>query len=222
VQLSDSALPVGAVAHSFGLETLVAEEGLTVARLELFLRDYLSETGAHDVTFCRAAYRQAAGGALAEEVWLELNRRLGARKLSREGRAASATLGRRFLRLVFGVEPLPLLERAARTAEEAGVDTHHAAAFGLACGALRLGEEAATLAYLHQTLAGLVSACQRLLPLGQTLAQQMLWRLKTAIVEASRASASDELDLDGTYCFTPLADLAAMRHPSLDTRLFIS
>src|SRR5260370_42636655 len=52
LQLADSALPVGAAAHSFGLETLVAEEWLSVETLETFLHDYLSEAGTLECSFC--------------------------------------------------------------------------------------------------------------------------------------------------------------------------
>jgi urease accessory protein UreF len=34
--------------------------------------------------------------------------------------------------------------------------------------------------------------------------------------------ASREVTLDEINCFTPLIDLASMRHPLLETRLFIS
>lgn len=74
-------------------------------------------------------------------------------------------------------------------------------------------------AYLHQTLAGLVSACQRLLPLGQTRARQILSNLKTTIVNVVNSSAED---YDEVNCFTPLLDLGSMRHTTLTTRLFIS
>ena len=46
-------------------------------------------------------------------------------------------------------------------------------------------------AYLNQSVAGLVSACQRLMPLGQTAASQLLWALKPAILEAV-----DEAEVD--------------------------
>ena len=55
LQLSDSALPVGAMNQSFGLESLVAEESLNNDQLEAFLKAYLGEVGWFEGLFCGAA-----------------------------------------------------------------------------------------------------------------------------------------------------------------------
>jgi urease accessory protein len=194
LQLADSALPIGAAAHSFGLETLTSEGVLHPDNLEDFLTAWLEESGAQEAIFVRRAY---AGHAR------ELSEELSARKPSRESREASLKLGHRFAQLVNAI---------AGTQIATGL--HYSIAFGAAAAQLAIDEDAAVLAYLQQSVAGLVSACQRLMPLGQVAAARVVWNLKPAI---ERASAQKEIS-----CFTPLPEIASMRHPSLETRLFIS
>ncbi len=221
LQLADSAWPIGAAAHSFGLESLVAEGVLQVTTLERFFQDYLLETGGLEAAFCRAAHQLGVNDCQPQRIeqWLELNGRLSALQPAREIRAGSTTLGRRFLQLVTGLDERACLAEVMDPARERDLEIHHCAAFGFVGGALGFAEELTALAYLQQSLAGLVSACQRLLPLGQTQATRILWSLKPVIIEAVRQSAAG---IDSSACFTPLIDTAAMRHPALATRLFIS
>ena len=197
LQLADSALPIGGAAHSFGLETLAGEECLTPLGVETFLNAYLEEAGVLDAVFVRRAWK-STGGLPA------LNAELSARKLAREPREASLKLGRRFADLVNGMLEQPVIE----------TNLHYCIAFGAAGAAFAIPADAVALAYLHQSVTGLVFACQRLMPLGQAAAARIIWNLKPAI---ARISLSQEAS-----CFSPYLELASMRHGSIETRLFIS
>ena len=198
LQLADSALPVGAMAHSFGLETLVEEQSLHPGNLASFLRDYLAETGRLEAFFVRRARRGDDPAALSEE--------LDARRPARESREASLRMGRRFVELF-----------RALSAARLPSTVHYPVAFGAAGAVLEIPEEPLAQAYLQQSVTGLVSACQRLMPLGQVASSQLIWSLRPAILEA--VSNSERLECP---CYTPLAELGSMRHASLETRLFIS
>src|SRR5258708_15599489 len=188
LQLSDTALPIGALSHSVGVECLTVEESLSADGLEAFLSECLEEVGSFEIHFCGAAYRLGIAGRdrFPIERWVDLNLQFSAFKLARESRGASATLGRRFLRLVNGLVQSPIPTAAIAAAQQTETDIHHCAAFGLAGAALEIDEESTLLAYSHQALANLISSCQRLLPLGQTQATQMLWELKPLLAELGR------------------------------------
>ncbi len=227
LHLADSALPIGALAHSFGLETLVSRGLLKVSNLESFLRGYLEETGMAEAVFCREAFLLASNGGtcFSIERWRNLNATLSALKPARESRCGSTALGRNFLMAVSALEDFPVIRSAVEDANQASNHQHpyvieHSPAFGLVGGALEFGEESVVVAYLHQSVASLVSACQRLLPLGQTEATRILWNLKPSMIETAERSLSAHVD--DVCCFNPLLDWGAMEHPVLGTRLFIS
>ena len=198
LQLADSALPVGGASHSFGLETLVEEGLLEPANLAEFLRGYLSESGHLDAVFVRRARRGEELAVLTTE--------LSARRPARESREASLKMGRRFVELF-----------DALTGRRLPTPIHYPIAFGAAGSVLEIAEDLMAQAYLQQAVTGLVSACQRLMPLGQVAASQLIWNLKPAIISA--VSNSERLNCT---CYTPLPELGSMRHASIETRLFIS
>lgn len=207
LQFADSALPIGATAHSFGVEGLTAEGALTVPQIPAFLHAYLEETGALDAQFCRRGFV-----CQTEPAWIALNAELSAWKPARESRTASLVLGRRFLRLAGSLTWVRF----------ADLDAHLAPAFGHAAQAFGLPPDTAVLAYLHQSTASIVSACQRLLPLGQAQAAEILWEIKPKIAAVTTQSADSTTPNARGSSFFQMLDIASMRHPALATRLFIS
>src|SRR5258707_8730614 len=216
MQIADSALPIGTLSHSFGLETLVAEGTLSVERLSFFLQDYLEEAGRVEAAYCLKSYRLGATGTSLMDFdnhWLSLNRQLDALKVARESREASAALGRRFLQLAARLDSHSVFERAVFLNKRQQTHTHYCAAFGLTCGAWAIQPELAVASFLQQSLVTLVSACQRLLPLGQTDASRLTWELKGAIVNVVGHILEAEGDDAITPTVGPLFAVASMAHP---------
>ena len=207
LHLADSALPVGAAAHSFGLEALVAENGLDVADLLLFFQDYLEEAARLEAVFVYAGYDASSPGE-----WRQLNERLSAMKPARETREASLRLGKRLAALAG--------EAFAIASQYSDGPAHYPLMFGHVGRCLGSPRDEVVAAYLHQSLSGLVSACQRLLPLGQSGAAALLWRLKPLMLET--LAAARQIEVEDVCLSQPLLDLASSRHPGLHTRLFIS
>ena len=216
LQVSDSAFPTGAFSHSMGLEAFYEAGKLgDDGDLERLVRLHLSSLATSDCVALRASY-----AADLHEI-LRVDALLSATKITRELRAASSSTGRRFLASVgsLGVEDetLSALTRAARAGKTPG---NAAVGYGAAAPVLGLLAEEAVLAYLYASVASLVAAGQKLIPLGGSTAQRVLSGLADAILEASEKSAG--LGADEMYAFAPTMDVRSMLHERQRTRLYIS
>lgn len=216
LQVSDTAFPTGAFSHSMGLEAFVEAGELGSAEdLRRLGGLYLDSLATSDCVALRAAY-----GARLEEL-LRVDRLLSATKPTRELRAASASTGKRFLFSVsaIGVEEAVIDEFVAsvQVGESPG---NLAVGYGVAASALGLGREEILLAYLYSSTASLVAAGQKLIPLGGSAAQRVLFELGEEIVRTTGRSVS--MDPEEMYAFSPTIDVRSMLHERQRTRLYIS
>lgn len=181
------------------------------ASLGRYIEDLLGEPLLVDGVLCREAHSRAVAGA-----WIvDLNQRASALRLARESREASLAMGRRFAALAAALDPNPLLYGIANLEE-----LHHAVAFGYTFGVFGVDADISVSAFLHQNVLNIISAAQRLLPLGQMQANRIAWKLKPAILNAMAQSRT--LSVTTVCSFAQVPEMASMRHSGLPTRLFIS
>src|SRR5437763_4015919 len=98
---------------------------------------------------------------------------------------------------------------------------HYSAAFGLVGGIVKADETMTTLAYLQQALMGLVSTCQRLMPLGQSQASRLVWQLKPTLFRIASRSKEVVPSIDEITMCTLVVGIGSRRDHSLGTGHFI-
>ncbi len=221
LQTTDATFPTGAYAHSFGFEEAVR---LGLVRDETTLGDFQREhviptLAEFELPYLRFAWTVARSGDLAETAALDAE--LGAGKLARETREASAALGVRRLKALRLLHPEDARLTALAADVAAGtVAGHHAVvcAFGAAAAGVPL--RAALSAYFYGSVAGVCTAAPKLLRIGSDGCQRVL---AAAGREAETAVArSLEVPREDAGWFDPLLEIASMRHERAGERLFIS
>lgn len=236
--LADSACPVGAFSHSWGLETLLARGARGV---ETVLRLWLaSEWAGVEAPAFAAAHRAAARGAAGQ--LLQLDRRADALRLPREWREGGRRVGRRLLVLARtllqeeGAGPgaggawpprrgraTRALERLAAEAAAGSTPGQHPVAAGAVFAAFGVPLPWALTAFLGSSVQGLVAAAVRLAPLGQLEAQRLAARLlREGAPLAGWALEARDPDLERAGGFAPVLEIAGMQHEALAARLFLS
>lgn len=200
VQWLSPAFPTGAFAYSHGLEQAVTDGDVCDEQdLAEWLSDILA-TGAgwNDAVLIACALRGEAEADL-----VDLARAMaGSAERLRETEEQGAAFGRAQGEMTgAGAAELPLPLAVARAA-----------------GTLGLPDQQVIALFLHSFASNLVSAGVRFVPLGQAAGQRVLASLHPLIgILAERAVLSSRDDL-ATSVFR--ADLGAMRHETLDVRIF--
>jgi len=195
--------PLGSFAYSHGLETAIQDRRITTAaQLEEWLRDLLAHgTGRSDAILLQTAYKCTDDAAA-----LALDVTARAFAPTAERLMESVQQGDAFCRttsVIWAIDLPPLT---------------HPVAVGYAAGRLALPASLTATLYLQAFAANLVSCAVRLVPLGQTEGQVVLQRLSGFCADTAAATAQDGPDDMASTTFA--ADIAAMRHETLEHRIF--
>lgn len=201
VQMLSPAFPVGAFAHSQGLEQAISAGIVTdAAGLEGWIRAVLGQgAGRLDAAFLVAAREDSAELETLCDHYLALMPSPGREREARElGAGFAAMAGAMGVAVPPGL-PLPV-------------------AVGVATKALAVGTAEVLALWLQGLASQLVSVAVRFMPLGQAAGQAVLARLAPGIA----ALAEEVPPLHDAWSFTPGADIASIRQGQMDTRIYRS
>lgn len=201
VQILSPAFPIGGFAYSQGLEQAMSDGLVTdPAGLQAWVRAVLIHSaGSGDAVFLAAARQDGADLA-------DLSLMLLAHASGPERQRELLDQGRAFATLVGGIRGQGLADLA------------YPVAVGAATAALRVPTTEVLALWLHGIAAQIVSAAVRFLPLGQTEGQRILWALAPLIAALAEVAATTDCADAAFGAFG--ADMAAMRHETLEVRIF--
>lgn len=193
--------PIGSFAYSHGLEQAIADGHVrTQEDVQAWIADLLqSGSGWNDA-------------ALFSLCWSVDNDELNQMALALAGSAErymeTTQLGRNF-----GIAAEVWTDR-----KQLDGDWAYAVAAGAACVHMGIPQEQAVTACLQGYCAALVSVAVRLVPLGQTSGLKVLRNLAPLIAATATRACAATLDDLGSNCIS--ADIATMKHETLETRIF--
>jgi urease accessory protein len=207
--------PVGAFSYSSGIEWAVeAGDIKNVETLQRWLSALLGMgTGFCDAVFLVHAHRAVA--ARDERALRGVAEVAAAFAPSKERHLESTAQGQAFVRTIQASWPCAAMARFTNTWDG---PIAYSVAVGVACAGHDIPAEAAAHGYLYASIANLVSAGVRLIPLGQTDGQRIIASLETDVAITAERALLAELSDVGSCAFR--ADIASMRHETQYTRLF--
>jgi urease accessory protein len=223
LQLASPTLPVGAYSYSEGLETLI-DWGIICDRKTL--SQWLEQSLGYGAIRLEAAIMVRAYQSVSQSDITALsywNAWASAAKETAELRSQSWQMGNSLIKLLLDLDcsnpthdPTSLPDLASAV----GVPCNYAIVFGIAAAYWQIDLTAACLGYLHSWASNIIGAGVKLIPLGQTVGQQLLLELYPQLSLVTQEVLALQ-DRDLSSCSWGLA-LSSMAHETQYTRLFRS
>lgn len=215
----DSFFPSGGYAYSSGLEAAVQNGAVKdSAQFARYVEDLLrGGIGRREAVAVAVAHKASVTGK--PEPVLIIDAELDAMKMGRESRLASRQMGRQVIRVAAEqFEGSAVLQEFHAKVKDGHTPGHLPVCVGLTLAACRWPRQETVVAYLYHTAVGLTSAAMKLLPIGQRESQRLLAQWSPLLTELSRNAAS----MSAMVSWSPVQDIYAMRHSTLESRLFRS
>jgi urease accessory protein len=215
LQLASPLLPVGGYSYSEGLESLILSGAIDDrASLQAWI-DRELQTGAIRIETAVMDRAYMAGSQSNLDRLQYWNHWLSAARETEELRQQSWQMGGSLAKLV--VELTPGIRDSITAISEPG---NYAIVFGVAAQYWHIDRLTTILAYLHSWVTNQIGVGVKLIPLGQTAGQQILWQLQGSIDLLSQTIPT--LDDEDLYACSWGLSLASMQHEHLYSRLFRS
>jgi urease accessory protein len=218
LHLTDSTLPIGGFTHSMGLETYV-QKGLVhdIHSAEEFIVQMLTENLQYnDASFLSLAYDAADNFAELTR----LDEECSAYKIARETKEASRKLGTRLVRLLEDEFHTEASRQFILQVNKKHTDANYCIVFGMFSAVREIDKKDALTGFFYNQAVSMVTNAVKLVPLGQTEGQKLLFRLHDLIDDLAQRTINPDPELIGKSC--PGFDLRCMQHETLYTRLYIS
>lgn len=223
LQLSSPLLPVGGYSYSEGLESLISQG---IIHDQISLQAWIGrelQVGAIRMETAMMDRAYLAGLEPDLERLQYWNQWLSAARETEELRQQSWQMGGSLTKLAIELTP-EIQDLITAIFGGASPQDHlhcnYAIAFGIIAQHWQIDRSTAIAAYLHSWVTNSLGAGVKLIPLGQTAGQQILWELQAEI--DALAQTIPLLTDDDLYACSWGLSLASMQHETLYSRLFRS
>lgn len=214
LQINDATFQIGSYTLSWGLETFVQQGVIrdSVSAEEYLRSELESSFLTNELLPVRLAFEAAERGDA--ETLSGIDEAYNASRSARELRDGSRKIAARFQKTVSVWQSNPLRENLFRHV------THYPVAYGAYCASCGIQEDLALQAFLYSQVSARVTTVVKLVPLSQLDGQNILHHLLAEFPRLLEEVASLE---EGDMCrSSPSAEMRAMQHEFLYTRLYMS
>lgn len=220
LHITDPTLPIGGFSHSNGLETYVQQNLVNdVSTTQEFVESMLRNNYKfNDGLAVRLAYEYTMENS-REEIF-KLDFESHALKAPFEIRDGSQKLGTRLIKIYGKLLNDPFLKEINEHILEKRMHGHYAVIYGIITALLKIDKEKATCAFLYNAAVAMVTNAVKLVPLGQTDGQQIIYNVQGLIEDQTLEIMKLEREMYGV-CNTAL-DIKCMQHENLYSRLYMS